>query len=270
MKILNKNNKSWYSVIISLLIIWFLLILTTWVFNLVLNELKDNKAIWDYIKAYAWAESAWELALLKIKQNWYWYYDEINDSVNNRSVVLSEFPLNSSLYTKNRDVLISYDIWSKAASYDWILEELEYDIIPLFYIDDSWENKVSNIDLSIISWTESDLSWNVIWESAWISWIWTNLVWVKKTLSWDWFNYSRQNLTSFLSDSEKNYLVLQNSWNSWNIEYRIRSINSWESFSKPETYIETSAKVWNYKQNLNIKLDNTEFLNMLKYSIYSN
>jgi hypothetical protein len=46
-----------------------LLVLTTGIFNIILKELKDNRAIGDYIKAYAGAEAGRELALLKIKEN---------------------------------------------------------------------------------------------------------------------------------------------------------------------------------------------------------
>jgi len=50
----NINKSSGYSVIMALLIIWFLLVLSIGIFNLVLNEMKDNRAMWDYIKVYAW------------------------------------------------------------------------------------------------------------------------------------------------------------------------------------------------------------------------
>jgi len=268
MKIL-KNN-SWYSVIIILLIIWLLLFLSVWVFSLILNDLKDNRAMWDYIKAYAWAESASELALLQIKKNWYAYYDRIDHNLNNRSIVLADNPLDVNQFKANNDVFISYDIWSKVDEYEWTLEPLWYDIIPLFYVDDTWEKKVTKIDFSVILWDESDLAWNVIWKENWISWAWIDMNWVKKTLTPDGFKYVKENISEFIANSDTNYLVLLNSWNNWNIKYKISSHNLSESFSKPKTSIISSAQVWNYKQNLNVDLNNTEYLNMLKYSIYSN
>jgi hypothetical protein len=39
------NNKQGYSVIISMLLIGFLLVLTTTVFNLVLRELRDTRGL---------------------------------------------------------------------------------------------------------------------------------------------------------------------------------------------------------------------------------
>ena len=74
----------------------------------------------------------------------------------------------------------------------------------------------------------------------------------------------------FLSSSDSNYFVLFNSWNSGVIKYTVKSTNPLEFFSKPRTTIITSAQVWNYKQNLSVDFDNTDFLNILKYSIYSN
>jgi len=264
------NNKWWYSILIILLIIWFLLFLWVWVFNLVLNDMKDNKAMWDYIKAYAWAESAWELALLQIKKNGYAYYDKIDHDINDRSIVLAWDPLNKSNFKNSKDVFLSYDIWSKVNSYSWKLSPLSYDIIPLFYLDDSWEQKVWDLSFNIISWNEWDLSWNLIWQNWWLSGVWENIEWVKKILTADGFKYSNENINDFVSGSEQNYLVLFNSGNSWDISYSLSSDNHDKYFSKPRTTISASAQVGNYKQNLDIDLDNTEFLNMLKYSIFSN
>ena len=266
----NINQSSAYSVILALLIIWFLLVLSTGIFNLILVELKDNKAMWDYIKSYAGAESAQELALLKIKKYWYAYYDKIDHDVNNRSIVLANNPLDNTKFNKNNDIFLSYDIWSKVENYDWTLKPLSYNIIPLFYLDDDWEHKVKKVDLSIVFWTESDLAWNAIWNNNWLSWVWSNTLWVKKILTSGWFKYDKEELDNFLSTSDTNYLVLLNSNNEWIIKYKLTALNSWEYFTKPKTTIISSAQIWNYMQNLSTDLDNTEFLNMLKYSIYSN
>ncbi len=266
----NINKHSWYSIIIILLIIWFLLILTVGVFSLVLKELKWNNAMWDYIKAYAWAESGGELALLKIKKEWYAYYDKINHDINDRSLVLSRNPLDGGYFNRNKDVLLSYDIWSKVWEYNWELEPLSYDIIPLFYLDDTWEHKVLDIDFSVVFWNDSDLNWNIISKNSWISGTWVTTNWFKKTLTNNGFSYDREEIDSFLVNNESNYLVLLNTGNFQAINYNIKSVNDSEFFTSPKTTIFSSAEVWNYKQNLKIDLNNTEFLNMLKYSIYSN
>lgn len=266
----NYNKNWWYSLFIVLLIIWFLFFISVWVFNLILNDMKDNRALWDYYKAYAWAESAWELALLQIKKHWYWFYDKINHDINNRSIILANEKLDLSKFKKSNDIFFSYDIWSKVNDYNWELYPLKYDIIPLFYIEEeSWsiiQYNISWLNISILEWDESKFSWNIIWENNWLTWIWNNTNWTKKQLNFWKFSFENQEINDFLTWTETNYLVVFNSWNSWLIKY---NINSLEYFSKPRTTISTSAQVSKYKQNLDIDLDNTEFINILKYSIFS-
>jgi hypothetical protein len=50
------------------------------------------------------------------------------------------------------------------------------------------------------------------------------------------------------------------------------TLEAWagEFFSKPVSTIESSVTVWDFKQNISTKIDNTKFLQMLKYSVYSN
>lgn len=264
-------NKKWYSVIMSLLLIWFILLLSIWIYRLVLNEMKNNRAMWDYIKAYAWAESSQELALLEIKKYWYWYDWKIEDTINNKSVLISKNNLDKDLFHPIKDVLISYSNDWKVNSFDWLLRPLNYHIIPLFYIDDDFlEKKVNNIDIIINSWNNSNLAWNIVWKFSWISWLWIPLFWSEKKINSSWeFVYSQKNISEFLPYSTLNYLVLFNSWNSEPIEYRLKSIDTSEYFTKPELTIISTWEVWKFKQNLRTTVNNSEFLNILKYSIFS-
>lgn len=263
------KNNSWYSVIVSLLIIWLLLILSTGILNMILTEMKDNRGMWDNIKAYAWAESAQELALLQIKEKWYAYYDKIDHNINDRSVLLWNNPLVLVDFKPMKDVFVSYDIWSMVSEYDGELSTLWYDILPLFYIDDLWEQKINSYDLIVTWWNESDLIWNIIWNTNWISWTWTNLDWIMKTFNSNNLQYSEVVINDFISSSNTNYLILFNASNTNIINYNIKSI-TWEYFSKPKTSIISSWEIGEYKQNLETILDNTKFLNRQKYSIYSN
>jgi hypothetical protein len=259
------NNASWYSVIISLLLIAFIIVLTTWIFRLVINEMKSNRVMWDYLKAYAWAESAQELALLDIKEKGYGYIGEVRAITDMKSKLLwTDTPFN-----QNKDVVMSYYNNGRVNSYNGSLSSLSYDIIPLFYIDDTWEKKTNNVFLNVTAWVPSDLSWNIIWKTSWISGIGTNLNnWAKKSLtSWS-FEYWTVSVQYFLEDSDTNYLVLFNSGNN-NIEYTLEA-NTDEYFTKPRLDVFSTWDVWEYKQNLKTSVDNTEFLSILKYSIYSN
>jgi len=269
MKKINKN-KSWYSVIVALLLIWFIMLLSIGIFKLILNEMKNNRMLWDYIKSYAWAESAQELALLDIKKKWYWYYNKIQNDVNDKSILLSENPLDESIYHPKKDTLISYDNDWKVNTYNWSLSPLWYDIIPLFYIDEVGERKVNDISFTVITWDSSSLSWNVISKDSGVSWIWELNLWTEKkfdSLTNRFQINENRSVNDFLLGNTTNYLVLFNSWNSDDITYKISST---EFFTKPRLDIISSWEVWNYKQNLKTRLDNTEFLNILRYSIYSN
>ena len=269
---MNNYNKSWYIVIIVLFVVWFLLVLTTGILNLVLRELKDNRWRESYLKAYYWAEAWQELALLKVKQAWYSYYDKINHDINNKSIILSENPTKINDFKRNKYAFISYDLNSKTDSYSWALLPLWYDIIPLFYL--TWslntltEKKVKDLKLLVTSGTPSDLSWNIVSKDSWISWIWN---FNKKTI-WKWrksdLSFLEEEIWSFLSNNNSNYIILFNSNSSPNSEIKY-NISSSLPFTKPRTEIISSAQIGNYRQNLKTNLDNTEYLNILKYSIYS-
>ncbi|MDD2907958.1 MAG: hypothetical protein PHH98_04925 [Candidatus Gracilibacteria bacterium] len=263
-------NKSGYSVILSILLIGFLMVLSIGILRLILNEMNSNSAMGDYIKAYAGAESAQELALLDIKNKGYGYDYKIEDDVNNKSVLISENPLNKSLYHPKKDVLISYFNNGKVNNYDGELSPLGYDIIPLFYIDDSGEKKVNDISITVSIGDSDDLSWNVVGKNDGISGIGTNLTGTKKLLTTSGFTIEDKTIGEFLSGSDTNYLVLFNAGNTNNISYNIKSTNSLEFFTKPRLDIISTGEVGSYKQNLKTTVDNTKFLNILKYSIYSN
>jgi hypothetical protein len=64
-----------------------------------------------------------------------------------------------------------------------------------------------------------------------------------------------------------NYLVLFNSSENNPISYKLNW--EWGFFTKPRTDIIVSSKLGDYKQNISIKYDNTDYLGILKYSIYN-
>lgn len=271
MKKIIKNN--WYSTLLVLILVWFMIVLTTWIFRLVINEMNSNRVFWNYIKAYAWAESAQELALLDIKNKGYWYNVEIRNTLNEKSIILASNPLDTWDFSSVNDVLISFTNDWKTSEYQWNIWKLQYDIIPLFHIEDyspttTRDFPVRSINLSINSWISNNLSWNIIWETSWISWIWafsSSTVWSEKKIEFGQFKYAQRTIENFLSSSQMNYLVLFNSWDS-EIKYTL----TWDSdFTKPRLNITSSWEVWDFKQNLKTKVDNTEFLSILKYSIFS-
>lgn len=259
MKKIISTSSEGYSIIAAIMMIGFLLILTTSTLNLVLQEMQDGKGRQDYLKAYAGAEWSMELALLKIKDKWYWYYGELIDS--------------QMLWNTHKDWRLSYEFDAKVQTYAWTLEKFETDIIPLFWIDDA------GLKHSIIGWmsfTDSsplnNIVWNIIGADKWMSWQGTftqaTTPWVK-TLdgTGDFIISHSETVWSLFTPSSENYLIVYNSTSS-SLGYSFWV--SWTNFfTKPRATISSTAKVWKYSQNLETLVDNTEFLWILKYSIYS-
>ncbi|QFR38767.1 hypothetical protein A9Q91_00850 [Candidatus Gracilibacteria bacterium 28_42_T64] len=245
----NTGNRKGFSVIISLLIIGFLLVLTTGIYNLILRELYDNRDMGNAIKAYAGAEAAQELALLKIKEKGYGYSYNIDNS-----------------FILGDRIALSYDLATKVNNYEGLISGLSYDIVPLFYIDESGEQKVSSINLDVTYGIPDDLVWNLVSDSGGISGIGNDSLGFKKTLgSEEQLGLEYQGINSFLNENETVYMILFNSSNG-EIKYTLESD---DYFSKPRTRVISSATVGGVKQNLGTTFDNTEYLNILKYSIYS-
>jgi len=266
------NNNSGYSIVISLLMVGFLIVVTSWVFNLVLWELNDNRWRENYLKAFAAAEWAQELALLQIKEKGYGYYWA--GAVKTDDPILAQDPANIKLA---RDPIISYDLSSKTVSYTESLDPLWYAIVPLFVLDDSTPSQPNFLQpdgtagiLSLVlevPW--NSLIWNLLSENGWMSGVWRFSEIDTSTFSTASSVTADYSIKDFINTNTRklNYLILFNSDPVNSVDY---TLNSNREFTTPEATIISSASVWKYKQNLSTKLDNTEFLNILRYSIYSN
>ena len=256
------SNTQGYSIIAAILMIGFLLVLTTSTLNLVLSEMQDGRGRQNYMKAYAGAEWAMELWLLKIKQHGYGYYGVLSDS--------------DILGGGRKDSSLNYDFEGRVQSFSSSLDAYGVDIIPLFWIDDS--DLRHDVNTLHFVWS-TDIAWNILGQAGGISWKWniqnSTPVWIKKfdrvswagtgTLSYDDIS---QTVGSFLW--AENYLIIQNtSWASQNYDISIPTPWPNEYFTLPKSDIYSTAKLWKYTQNLRTTVDNTEFLWILKYSIYS-
>lgn len=264
---LQQKNNSWFSIILAILMTWFMIVLTTWVFLLVLSESRDTKSMEYYFKSLEGAEWSLELAMLKSKQFNY-SYDEKLDNSNPISKVLFE---NQNAFDKTKDVLLTYDISSIAREIiDKKVDVWNFEIIPLFSYNNNWVySKVRNIS---ISWLNSDVVWNIVWNNSWISWGWnfTNVTQGNyRTLSWNDVLFEKKSISDFLNLSDNNYLIIHN-LSSSEINYTLKSLNSSEYLTKDKSLIVSSGEIWWFKQNLRISINSSEYLNLLKYSIFSN
>jgi len=261
----NYKNNSWYSVILALLMVWFMMILVVWVFRLVLVESKDTFAMENYLKAFAWAESSIELALLKAKQNDYSINFEVSQDQNSWiTKVLAE---DRSNFFPTRDVKISYELNSASNSVEGDLDPWSFKIIPLFW---NWIF-VKNLTVSNIN---DEVVWNILSEEGWISWTGdfdNSNDWNYRTISWNEVSFTNKNIWDFLndnSDTNKMYLILNNTWDFSVDNYKVLSWD-WEYLTNVITTIIWSWEIWDYKQNLRVKLNSWEYLNLLKYSLFS-
>lgn len=257
-----KKNNSWYTIILSILMVWFMLVLTSGVFALVMWENKDTKAMEYYLKAFAWAQWANELAMLKAKQNNYSYSKEISNSLaDNESILLSSDSLDKSNFNKNKDILISYKI---DATSTWIInksvDRWEFEIIPLFTTNPYKKTK----DITV-TWLNSDVVWNILSNSGWLSWVWNFSSWSIWNLKLE-SSYESKSVWDYLIENENNYLILHNA-SSWTINYSLSSPT--DDITKDITYIISSAEVWWYKQNIKTEIQTSKYLNLLKYSVFS-
>lgn len=260
------KNKKWYSIIVVIIIIWFLTVLTTWVLKLILWDLKDNRTIWSYFKAYAWAESAKELALLEIKEKWYESDKEIKD------LKISDL---KTATKNNKDVFISYkkDLKIKELK-DFNLEKWKSLLIPLFYLDSSTSYKIKWITNFSISLNNPNISWNVISWGKWISWDGSDFTkWPVKTLNNYEFNLVEEiTVSNFLADNEleKNYLLLLNWWtNDYKFTMSIPTSSIIREFSNPKVKIISSWEAGDYKTNIETTYDFTNKNESSSYSIYA-
>lgn len=266
-----KKNSHWYSILVALFIVWFLLVLAAGVFRLVLNELQDNKWRNDYLKAQYAAEAWIELALLKIKNFWYGVIDDVPLDVNNSSVVLSEFPLTKSKYKGNKDPLVSYSINTKTQSYTGTIEAWWQSIVPLFYVDKNGHQFDAKLIHLWSAWGIIPV-WNIVWNQFWLSGegnFSPDTMGNYKYINGGNFNFDQKSIRDFLDTSISNYLIIFNPDPNSSLTYTL-SADDTSFFTEPIWEVVASWKVGSYKQNIKVTLDNTAYLNILKYSLFGN
>ena len=293
-----RTRKRWFSIIIVMLIVGFLIVLSTWVLTLVIQENKNTRLVYNSVATYAWAEWALEYSLLKVKNHQEWFSDSIDKTSWDYDVnLLSNNPDSPSI----KDESLEYEMLSNSKKYDWTIDAWWFEVIPLFY--DEWivfqnTSKNPNMWTSHIIKTHKfkltspkELIWNIIWndvtwDTFWITWTW----WLGSSV-WTWsdinisfwslkknetdtnltddskmFSLEKIDIGSFMDQYDSNYLIINNPSNE-QISY---SIESPEGFSTPKIAIVWSSRIWNYKQNVSFEEDKSKIFDILKYSLINN
>jgi len=249
----NLKENGWYSTVLALLLVGFMIIITTGIFNLVMTEMKDTKGMTHYLQAYAWAEAGIELAMLDIKTN-AWLVD------------VNKWDPKSKILDYKTDVIYNFDWYTWEINKTWIWP-WDYALVELL----SAKNPTLKAT-STSTWTSQPIMWNIVWEESWITWKWSSFYphtdWKHKVLnsSKD-FIFSTKTVNNFLSTSVWNYLIVYNP-NLFSIDINLKVASS-EKIAKNNIGVKSSGISWNYKQNLVLDIDKSWYLNFLKYSIFS-
>jgi len=217
----------------------------------------DGRGKQNYLKAYAAAEAWLETALLKVKQEGYGYFEKKDFS-------------SDILWDNIKRAEVSYEFLWKTQRYEGNLESFWVDIIPLFWIGIDWV--VHNLKDTLNFSADPDIAWNIVWVDIGVwgsgSFESSSKQIDKKSLedSGD-FRLQNDRLDAFLSVDEEKYIFILNTTDS-PLDYSINS--QWDNFfTLPRHYIISSGRVGNYVQNIRTELDNTEFIWLLRYSIYA-
>lgn len=260
-----KKNKKWYSILLSITMVWFMMLLVSWVFLLVLKESKDTKRMEFYLKSFAWAEWSVEMALLKSKKFDY----SLSETLNKKSHLWKTLCVNwENCWPK--DVSISYDIDS--TSKEISKKELEwftFFILPLFYYDENWNlQNTSNFSLSGLN---QDVTWNIIGEENGISWLGNISDTTKgnfKTFEGGKVSFEELTIQKYLQNNiGKNYLILHNTGKN-TLYFSMNVKTSWDFFTKDITSIIGTGEIGWFKQNLRVNINSWEYLSILKYAIF--
>lgn len=281
-------NKKWFSTIVAMLLTAFLIILSSWILFLVLQESKITRTVFNTVSTYAGAEWSLEYALLKIKNHEEWFSDSINKDDSDSNLLA-----NNSVVAKNQ--IIWYDIYNSSSTYSGSIKSSWFEIIPLFY--DRWDiiqtnSKNPNVNTSNISKTlnfnfnsNSWVTWNIIWNNATWDTFWiagtgssfgtgytvSTTSWIfKKTYenaSTDAIDFKLENLDiwTFLNTYNNNYLIVYNH-NLWDIDY---SMESGDGFALPNLEIISHSNIWDFKQNLQFAENKSKYFDILKYSLFN-
>ncbi len=300
------NINKWFSTIIVILIVSFLVILSSWILNIILQESKNTRLVFNMISTYAWAEWALEYALLKLKNHKNWFEDSVKYNTDYDSKLLFK---DTSNFIFNKDQIIEYEIDNFATDYTWSINPWSFEIISLFF--DSWSliqvnSKNPNLNTSTSNiiktnsfkftwkkswWIETVFTWNIIWNDVnwntfWIVWTWqTNesfWTWYTDIIKSLWSKKYTETDTDFTNAQQINFEKWIDIWkflNTYNNNYLIiynsspdkldYNITSNEWFSLSKTSIITSSKIWNFKQNIQFTQDKSQIFEMLKYSLFN-
>jgi len=258
------HNNRGYSILLALLLIGFMLVLTVGVYQLVMREFQDTKAMEYSLKAFSGAEWAVELALLRAKEHGYTYEAEMKKPDQLASTLFAD----PAKRIVNKDAEISYTVKGTTEKYDKIkLPKYDFHIIPLFYYDAAGViQHVRDLKLSDVS---GDILWNMIDSENGMT---GAGAFDRSTTGWqkNWdgstTRYTSETIGTYLSWGRKVYLMLQNPTDH-EMTYTL-STEGGGKMASDWMKIEGSGEVGGFQQTLQVQIHTSEYLNVLKYVIF--
>ncbi|MDD2565295.1 MAG: hypothetical protein PHZ26_00955 [Candidatus Gracilibacteria bacterium] len=290
------KNKKGFSVIIALLITAFLIILSSGILTIVVQETKNTRLVFNAISTYAGAEGTTEYALLKIKNHGEGFQDNIIENSNDNDINLFAKNINNITL---KDQKISYSIENYSKNYIGHINKGDFEIIPLFYDEGqkiSPNSKNPNVLTSnFIKANSFKLSgsgnylWNIIGNNlSGVTFGITGSGTISKTIGTGYtglnelmgiqkeilddsdvlgdvkkIKLSTKSIGDFLDENENNYLII---YSNSDLDY---SLESEEGFSLPKLKVTASSRINDFKQNLEFSEDKNKYFDALKYSLFS-
>lgn len=242
-----------YSIIIAVMMVSFLLVLCSWVLQWVLSEMQDSRGRQEYLKASAAAEGALELGLFAVKQHGYGF-DQASVNID-------------ALGRDKNSATMEYSFRSKTQLIESELAPFDTVLIPLYWINDTGIQSISWDFIQFIA--SQDLAWNIIGSSGlWASWKGNFTHSTSSKIKNINGSYTQQDLKTFLWLNPGSYIQVYNS-STTSENFRLE-LAGWDYVTYPTVYILARWSIGRYHQNLDAKLNNTDFLRILRYSIFSN
>jgi len=275
------NNKSWFSVVVAILVSAFLIVISMWVLDLILGEQRITRTVSDTISTYAWAEGSLELALLWIMNHREGFFHslDISQKTDKNVNILAKDPEHLIEMKEQR---IGYDMETQSKNYTGTALKDEFVIIPLFFDKDNEINKPSTKNMEKTTGLDvvigNDVIWNIIGnntEGDTLGLVGIGRINGSTTGKMKQVGVTNDNegnkigysptkwVSEFMIENSDNYLILYS--NAPIFDYTIRSNNG---FSLPKISVTASSQIDNFKQNILFVEDKSRIFDALKYSVF--
>ena len=158
-------SRKGFSILVALGVTGFLLVLVLWLVTLFLREMQITRAVYDGVVTYAWAEGAFEYAMLKVKNHREWFSDAVTKDD-------PEYRMLSWANLRTQKLTTRYTIHAQAKTYSGVIPATSHLVIPLFVgtgvfigpssIDPRADMRIVPAPIEHLSLAWLGLGWNIV------------------------------------------------------------------------------------------------------------